>query len=279
MICPEVECCGLSDVGPLREENQDALRISDERSAERGLLYALADGMGGYARGDLASKLALDALFDTFKNGNDTPAPRILRRGVEIANLKVYQTAQQLGVGHMGATLTAAYVSGDRLHLAHVGDSRAYLVRNGRAVCLTTDHTVAGDLMRMHVIPPDKVRMHAQRSILTRCIGLELFVRPDIIQTRLREDDRLILCSDGLWSVIEDEEFAQLTMKAENMETLGRELIGLALARQTDDNASVITLHIRRLAHPVHDVGARGGNGILDLLFHPHKRPGATFSA
>src|SRR5258707_8714271 len=104
----------------------------------------------------------------------------------------------------MGTTLTAAYVYGDVLYLAHVGDSRAYLIRDGRSICLTSDHTTVGDMVRSNLISSDKIRTHAQRSILTKSVGTALFVQPDIIQQRLREGDRLVLCSDGVWSVIED---------------------------------------------------------------------------
>jgi len=106
----------------------------------------------------------------------------------------------------MGTTLTAAYILGNTLYLAHVGDSRAYLIRDGRLVCLTSDHTMVGDMVRSKLISHDKIRTHAQRSYLTKSLGTTLFVQPDITQQKLREGDRLILCSDGVWSVVEDEE-------------------------------------------------------------------------
>jgi protein phosphatase len=204
--------------------------------------------MGGYAHGRLASTLALEKLYQIFYNERAAPAPKVLRRGVESANLGVYREAQRLGAGRMGTTLTAVSVLGDKLHLAHVGDSRAYLVRDNRAVCLTNDHTTVGDLVRMKVLPPDKVRTHAQRSVLTKGIGLALFVQPDIAQITLRDDDRLILCSDGVWSVIQDNEFARLSQEAKGVTALSQNLINLALERQTDDNASAIAIHIQRLA-------------------------------
>ena len=246
---PEIEYNGLSHVGPVRDDNQDAIRLPESHlSAERGLLYAVADGMGGYAHGRLASTLALEKLYQIFYNERAAPAPKVLRRGVESANLGVYREAQRLGAGRMGTTLTAVSVLGDKLHLAHVGDSRAYLVRDNRAVCLTNDHTTVGDLVRMKVLPPDKVRTHAQRSVLTKGIGLALFVQPDIAQITLRDDDRLILCSDGVWSVIQDNEFARLSQEAKGVTALSQNLINLALERQTDDNASAIAIHIQRLA-------------------------------
>ena len=245
---PEIESGSLSVVGPVREDNQDSIRIDhDEHSAGSGTLFAVADGMGGYAHGGVASLLALESFFNTLFTRNGTQIQRALQRGVETANLAVYQKAQQLDAGRMGTTLTAAYLFGNMLYLAHVGDSRAYLIRDGRSTCLTSDHTTVGDMVRSKLISSDKIRSHAQRSVLTKSIGTSLFVQPDIIQHKLREGDRLVLCSDGVWSVIEDEEFARVANEAPSADEVSRNLIDLALDHQTDDNASVVVFHIRRL--------------------------------
>jgi serine/threonine protein phosphatase PrpC len=243
---PEIEGGGLSMIGPVRADNQDAIHLPDgEYGPEMGLLYAIADGMGGYTHGAVASSLALEALVEALFDRN-VPNPKALINGIENANIEVYKAAQRLGAGRMGTTLTAAYVLGDTLHLAHVGDSRAYLIRSGRAVCLTDDHTTVGDMVRTRLISADKIRTHAQRSILTRAIGLGLFVQPDITQHKLQEDDRLILCSDGVWSVIEDNEFAGLAGDTPPDE-ISQNLIDLALRRDTDDNVSVVAFHLQKL--------------------------------
>jgi protein phosphatase len=209
---PEIESGGLSVVGPVREDNQDSILLP-VNGQEDGHLLAVADGMGGYAHGGLASLLALETFSEVLASQNGSSVSRTLQRGVEASNLMVYQRAQQLGVGRMGTTLTAAYVLGDMLYLTHVGDSRAYLIRDGRAACLTADHTVVGEMVRAKMISPDKIRTHAQRSILNKAIGIGLFVQPDIIQKKLRVDDRLVLCSDGVWSVIDDDDFARVAAK------------------------------------------------------------------
>jgi len=245
---PEIESGGLSVIGPVREDNQDSIHIPDgERSVGRGLLFAIADGMGGYAHGGEASAMALESLTDVLSNQNGNSITRTLQRGVEVANIRIYQKAQQLGVGRMGTTLTAAYVIGDMLYLVHVGDSRAYLIRDGRAICLTEDHTAVGDMVRSKLISSDMLRSHAQRSVLTKSVGLDLFVQPDIIQQKLKEGDRLILCSDGVWSVIEDEEFAEAASKSPSVREVSRNIIDLALRHKTDDNASVVVFHLRKL--------------------------------
>jgi protein phosphatase len=245
---PEIECSGLSHTGPVREDNQDAIRLPNGcPAAERGWLYAVADGMGGYSHGQMASVLALEKLFQVFY-GQRTAPLKTLRQGVQAANLSIYKTAQRLGVGRMGTTLTGASIIGNRLYLVHVGDSRAYLVRDRRATCLTDDHTTVGELVRLKVLSPDKVRTHAQRSILTKSIGLALFVQPDVSEHTLREGDCIILCSDGVWSVIEDHEFADLAGASHSAHALSQSLIDLSLERQTDDNASAIAIHIQRLS-------------------------------
>jgi protein phosphatase len=247
---PEIESGGLSVVGLVREDNQDSIYLpTRQHDPEMGLLYAVADGMGGYAHGAVASSLALEALVNTlFERAN--PNPKALSSGVERANIEVYKAAQRLAAGRMGTTLTAAYILGDTLHLAHVGDSRAYLIRNGRAVCLTADHTTVGDMVRAKLISADKTRTHAQRSVLTKAIGLGLFVQPDITQHKLHEGDRLVICSDGVWSVVEDDEFAQAADEP-SVDAISQNLIDLALRRETDDNVSVVVFHLRKLT-PVH---------------------------
>ena len=247
---PEIESSGLSIVGPVREDNQDSIHVPDELlPAGHGILSAIADGMGGYAHGGMASVLALKSFFEVVASQNGSPILRTLQRGVEAANFSVYQKARQMDAGRMGTTLTAAYIVGEILYLAHVGDSRAYLIRDGRPICLTADHTTVGDMVRSKLISADKIRTHAQRSVLTKSIGTDLFVQPDITQHKLKAGDFLILCSDGLWSVIEDDEFANIVNDYSSSVTeISQNLIDLALAHHTDDNVSVVVLSLRKFS-------------------------------
>lgn len=264
---PEIESGGLSVVGPVREDNQDSIHLpNDGQAIMPGYLFAVADGMGGYAHGGMASRLALEIFSGILASQNGSSISRTLQRGVEASNLRVYQKAEQLGVGRMGTTLTAAYVLGDMLHLAHVGDSRAYLIRDGHATCLTEDHTMVGDMVRAKILSPDKIRTHAQRSVLNKAIGIGLFVQPDIIQKKLREDDRLILCSDGVWSVIDDDDFARVSAKNASVDLISQKLVDLALQNETDDNASVVVLHLKKLtASPVEQDSRRENNWLQSL--------------
>jgi len=246
---PVIDCSGLSETGLVREDNQDSIHIPDgTHPPELGLLYAVADGMGGYTHGAMTSALAIQRLAETLYHGNGKPTPKSLRRGVESANLSIYKAAERLGSGRMGTTLTAAYILENALHLVHVGDSRAYLIREQQATCLTADHTTVGDLVRTRLISADKVRTHSQRSILTKSVGIGPFVKPDISRYKLHEEDYLILCSDGVWSVIQDEEFAQSVLEGTGVDQVSQNLLNLALERQTDDNVSVVTIYIRELS-------------------------------
>jgi PPM family protein phosphatase len=258
---PEIDFGGLSVVGPAREDNQDSIYLSTGEQADAsGLLFAVADGMGGYAHGGVASLLALESFSRTLATQKGAPVPKALQRSVENANLQVYQKAQQLEAGRMGTTLTAAYVLGDILHLAHVGDSRAYLIRNGHAICLTADHTSVGDMVRAKILSPARIRTHVQRSVLTKAIGISLFVQADIIQYKLQEGDYLVLCSDGVWSVIEDEEFARVVREQGRVDLISQNLINLAVQHGTDDNASAVVFHLRKLLAAPQEYGSHQAN-------------------
>jgi serine/threonine protein phosphatase PrpC len=247
----KIESYSYTHIGNVREDNQDALRLCnpvDELTFTDGHLYGIADGMGGYAHGGVASALALETFFETFYAANGVAPSQKLRVGIQNANLSVYQTAQRLGAGRMGTTLTAVNIVGHKLHIAHIGDSRAYLIRDQQSKCLTNDHTRVGELVRMKVLSPDKVRTHSQRSMLDKCLGMELFVQPDIFQVPAKAGDIIVLCSDGVWATVQDEEFAAMVARSKDRETLCKEIVDLAMERGSDDNLSIIILYLHRLA-------------------------------
>ena len=266
---PQIEVYGLSDVGKVREDNQDSIRYfqpDDPAMSFHGHTVALADGMGGYEQGGLASATALEVFFDAvYGSTSSQPMPK-LKQAVQNANLGVFQKAQRMGAVRMGTTLTAANLVGSQLFVAHIGDSRLYLVRDGKATCLTNDHTTVGDLVRMRVLSPDKVRTHNQRSILNKCLGIDMFVQPDVTQFPMQEGDVLILCSDGVWAVVQDDEFGKFAGRTPDMETLSRDLITLALDRDSDDNTSVVAVRVERLANAPAAASQRRGFGLPGFL-------------
>lgn len=239
----KIESCGVSEIGPVRDDNQDTICVIDDINKQDAKLYVVADGMGGYSNGKLASNLAVDTFCKDFFNSKGSVSQRMMH-GIQSANSRVYQTAQSMGGDRMGTTLTAAYLDGPDLQVAHVGDSRVYLVRGRQVRCLTRDHTMVADLVRMKVISADQLRTHYQRSILSRSVGLAPFVQPDVTRHTVREDDRLVLCTDGLWSVLQDEEFALMSSEHQNLETYIDRMVALAIERVSDDNVSAIGVQI-----------------------------------
>jgi protein phosphatase len=214
---------------------------------QHGHLYGIADGMGGFAHGGIASALALEVLFKTFYAHQGAPQQR-LRQAVQDANLGIYQMAARMGAGRMGTTLTAVHLAGHTLHVAHVGDSRAYLLRDGQATLLTQDHTRVGELVRLRLLSPDKVRGHQQRSVLDKCLGLELFVQPDIFAVPVRPGDRIVLCTDGVWGFVEDQHLADLAAAGASLEAFNQAVLDTAVRQGSDDNLSLLSLHLHALA-------------------------------
>jgi protein phosphatase len=263
----QIEVFGLSETGKVREDNQDSIRLckhDDPLTASNGYLYGIADGMGGYSHGGIASATALTVFFETFYGSTPKKIGQAMRGAIQNANVGVFQQAQKLG--RMGTTLTAVNVAGNKLHIAHIGDSRAYLIRGGKASCLTNDHTMVGELVRMRVLSPDKVRTHAQRSKLEKCLGIELFIQPDVTEIALMANDIIVLCTDGVWSVIEDDEFASVTENAGNPQELSRQLIDLALERDSDDNVSVIAIHAEKLSEMPVGADQKRGFGFPQMI-------------
>ncbi len=246
----DISSYSYTHTGKVRGDNQDAVWLcnpNDEFTSKVGHLYGIADGMGGYAHGEVASTLALETFFETFYEANGATPIQKFRVGIQNANLSVYQAAQRLASGRMGTTITAVNIINHSLFVGHVGDSRAYLIRDNKSTCITNDHTQVGSLVRMKILAPDKVRTHSQRSVLEKCLGPSLFIQPDIFQMPIQDDDVIILSTDGVWSVIQDEEFAELTKATSNPEKLGQEIVELAMDRDSDDNLSIIVLYLRHL--------------------------------
>lgn len=267
---------GQTVAGNYRDDNQDSIRLhlpshDDPRSAA-GALFGIADGMGGYAHGGLASAAALETFFDVFYNAASGKPAQNLRSAVQAANAAVMKISHGLGSIRMGTTLTVMNIVGNQLHFAHIGDSRLYLVRGHKSTCLTNDHTQVAEMVRMKLLAPKMLRHHDQRSILNRCVGMQLFIQADVSQLTLEIGDTLILCTDGVWSVIEDEEFAQIVHQSEDPDQINARLIEESLARDSDDNASAITVRVRGFTATAEKNSERAkGNWSLGNLLR--KRP------
>lgn len=233
-----IVAAGASDVGRVREGNEDALLMRDS-------VFAVADGMGGHLAGEVASATALEpiAALDGTVFAEATEAAAALSEAVIQAN----ETVSELAEGNpsyrgMGTTLTAAMVEGRRLHIAHVGDSRAYLMRSGQFSQITDDHTLVQHLVNEGQITREEAATHPQRSIITRAIGVSPEIEVDSLSLDLDPGDRLLLCSDGLTGVIEDEQIAQVLADKTDPNEAVSTLIDLANEHGGPDNITVVLL-------------------------------------
>jgi protein phosphatase len=233
---PYLDCAGRTDIGLVRENNEDAI-VTGPRFA------AVADGLGGHAGGELASRLATELVAASFTGGSLDE----LTTAVRAANFAVWErgssTAESEG---MGTTLVAAgLVDGDTLAVVHVGDSRAYLLRDGSLLRLTEDHTVAAQMVRDGELTEAEAAGHPHRSILTRALGVSPDVPLDAASRAVAAGDRLVLCSDGLFNHVPDDELASLAGAGTSPQAAVDALLELGLARGGEDNLSVVVADVR----------------------------------
>jgi PPM family protein phosphatase len=230
-----LELAAVSDGGPVRAENQDVVSLASLRQAT-GCAMALADGMGGHPDGRLAAELAVAAALTHLRGTTDPPGQLV--EAVRLANLAIRERAEPDARGlSPGTTLVAAAVFGARATVANVGDSRAYLVRAGRAVQLTVDHSWVAEQVRAGLLSPEEASRHPRRSRITRALLGEP-VDPDLFEVNLRPRDQLLLCSDGLWDVLGPEQIAATLDPAAPLDVSVAALVDAALTAGSTDNVS-----------------------------------------
>ena len=246
------EARGLTDVGQRRDHNEDALLIDPELG-----LVVIADGMGGHAGGATASRLAVEtirkalqeakaeepALFGSGAEGEENPLPDVLGHAVEAACAVIFEAAQaDPELAGMGTTTTAALVDGRSAFVAHVGDSRAYLLRGGHIYQVTQDHSLVAEQLRVGAISEEEARNSRFKNIITRSVGFERDVLVDLMGLELEPGDRLVVCCDGLSNLVGDEEI-RAQVEAQGVAAV-RALVDLANERGGDDNISVIVVAV-----------------------------------
>jgi len=203
-----------SDPGDVRPHNEDFCAgyvptIPDD-AWEHGPIFVVADGLGGHAAGEVASRLATETVIAGWRR-TKTPLPRpALRDVVRAANTAVYDASLESGRRGMGTTVTALTLNGHEAVVAHVGDSRAYLVRKGACRQLTSDHSRVGEMLRMKLLTPEQAANHPARSQLTRSLGGDPTVQVDVVTADVAEGDSFVLCSDGLSGMVTDEDMQTL---------------------------------------------------------------------
>lgn len=238
MSAPGTVASGLTDVGRVREANEDAFLVGES-------IVAVADGMGGHLAGEVASATALEPVraLDGRAFEDGPSAISALREAVVQANDTVSKMArEEPSYRGMGTTLTAALIEGRRLHVAHVGDSRAYLLRGNRFSQLTDDHTLVQHLVDEGQITREEAATHPQRSIITRAIGVSPEIDVDALSLELDPGDQVLLCSDGLTGVVSDDDIARELRAWDDPEETLKRLIEAANAGGGPDNVTAVLL-------------------------------------
>ena len=258
------DLAAFSDVGTKRSHNEDSCGHLIESA--HCAVFAVADGVGGYEGGEIASSMAVDITLQAWR---DSPsawgAGKRLFRAVQQANIEIHNRALAVPeLRGMCTTLTAVAVERGVVSAAHVGDCRLYLLRAGKMVQLTKDHTVVGERVRMGLLSEEEARNHPQRAALQRSLGRDLIAALDRITIPLIRDDRLVLCSDGLHGVLRDHEIAKIVSEGDAASGC-RQLIDVANQRDTRDNLTAAVL--RMIAETGHITAGNGWRNRIARLF------------
>jgi protein phosphatase len=265
-----LRAAGATDVGRVRQGNEDDYLVGER-------LFAVADGMGGHQGGEVASAMAIDALRAADLDGPDPL--EILVSLIRAANHEVLERGDaDPGLQGMGTTLTAVVVDEDEAGLAHVGDSRAYLFRNGRLSQVTEDHTLVQELVRQGRLTAAEAEYHPQRSVLVRVLGVDDDVEVDMIRLPLRARDVLLLCSDGLNGMLDDEEIRDLLAANPEPDDAAKALVEAAVEAGGIDNVTAVVVRVEsgpdRTGEPAAAAAASGTARI-----EPPSSPGPSATA
>ena len=247
-----LEFASMTDVGRVRDHNEDylghSLPASEAEGRTQGWLFALADGVGGEERGEVASQTAIETLIAGFRAAPKGEAhTALMPRLVQSANTRVYELGKAASPGgsRMATTLVACAFRYDRVVVAHVGDSRCYLIRHGTASQITRDHTVVAEQVRLGLLSPREASEAETRHLLSRSLGNDLFVNVEIGDRQVHVDDVLLLCSDGLHGPVDSPEIGEIVRWNPDLEAAARKLIALANERDGGDNVSVQLIRVR----------------------------------
>jgi serine/threonine protein phosphatase PrpC len=245
-----VTAAGLSDVGRKRKTNEDSFHIDPGRG-----LFIVADGMGGHAAGEVASRLAVDTIQEFLLmsdadseitwpfefDENLSAGGNRIQAAIHLANREIVRHMQaQEDTRGMGTTVVTAVVADDSCFIGHVGDSRAYLIRNGTIQQLTRDHTFVNEQVERGFMSRAEAERHPARNILTRAVGSTEDLHVDLVETKLVEGDRILLCSDGLSSMVEDEAILRTLQEHPDLEDACRSLVDLANENGGWDNVTAV---------------------------------------
>ena len=247
----DLEFAQISDLGLVRTGNEDyfgsALPETPERVRSHGWLFAVADGVGGHDRGEVASHLTIESVVDGFRGAMAGEShSSLLNKLVVSANTKVIDAAHAAST-NMATTIVACALRYDRATVAHVGDSRCYLIRKGQATQLTRDHTVVNDQFRLGVISASEMASSESKHVLSRSIGSELMVKVDVGEHQVFAGDVLVLCSDGLHGSVTGGDMARILSGDVELNAAAKQLVNLANERDGNDNITALIIRIRNV--------------------------------
>ena len=268
---PPLEVWGATDKGREREGNEDTIYPHSgsvtgfvpnaERVAQRGRILVVADGVGGGTAGPEASRWAVRVAVDRYYDLSGTDLGADLRTAIETANASLFQYLQATNTANAGTTMVAAVIHGNTLHVANVGDSRAYLLRGGKPYRLTRDHTLTEQKLAQGLITPEQALTDPDRNVLTRSLGVRQTVQVDLFPPQqLQAGDVVLVCSDGLVDMLSDEEIVRLVGERTPKRAAQR-LIAEANRRGGFDNISVVMARVGGTPPPVSAPAAKGKTG------------------
>lgn len=246
-----------TDLGRIRENNEDKFEFfqpeDEDTLAKKGSFYAVADGMGGHAAGQIASELALKTAIKAYYADSSPMIEESLKAAIQQANGLIFEASRAIVErSGMGTTMTALVIRGEEAFIAQVGDSRCYLLRDGKIRQITDDHSWVSEQVKLGVLTKEEASMSPFKNVITRSLGNAPSVEVDIFHEEINEGDEYLLCSDGLSNEVTDKEMAE-AMKRKSPSGAAQELVELALERGGRDNATLIILAIRELIREDND--------------------------
>jgi protein phosphatase len=248
----DVQYGQASDFGKVRKNNEDAMGsfipASRQQARSHGYLFAVADGVGGLDLGEIASSTAISVITEEFAKAQaGTMLIGLLPRLIQHANAAVHDCglAQGNGARKMATTLVACALRYDQAIVSHVGDSRCYLVRDGKARQVTQDHTLVNEQRKIGLISTAEIADSESRHVLIRSLGPEMFVSPDTTALTLQAGDTLVLCTDGLHDEMSETAIAEIVSQKKNMDEIARELVARAVEIDGGDNATAQVIRVR----------------------------------
>lgn len=274
----EVRASGISDVGLQREGNEDSFSVQSSLG-----LYIVADGMGGHLAGEVASRVAVEIIGKSFRklSQDDTPDDELygypdaslskvgnyIKSSISLANRVIYEMATEYEqYNGMGTTIVTLLVTPNLIVSANVGDSRIYMVRDGRIERMSKDHTIVSEHVEMGVMTEEEAAKSPLRHILTRNLGSAESVEAEVFEIVPSGRDRFILCSDGLTDLTKDKEILEIALGEDEPEQLSRKLVDLALQRGGHDNTTVVSVFVEDRKHAREGLITKLGSPLADVF-------------